>query len=280
MQPTAKTPRLMRTVRSQMMNDNRQQLRETFNQSADVYERIRPGYPDALVDDAISLSGIPERGRILEIGCATGKATGPFALRGYSMDCLDIGRDLAAVATTRYERFDNVRIVVSSFEDWEPNDHKYDLVIAATSFHWVDPMVAYVKSASVLEPTGALAVFTNTHVRKNEGFFARVQDVYRVCAPSMTSGASDALKASQEPVGPELFQEPVIRRYPHSIEYSADQYIEMLSTYSDHISLPVAERKALLRGIADSINREYSGTVLKHYEAVLTLRKIKPGFPR
>lgn len=49
------------------MND-REQLLETFNQSADIYDRIRPGYPDALSDDVISLSEIPEQGRILEIG--------------------------------------------------------------------------------------------------------------------------------------------------------------------------------------------------------------------
>lgn len=97
------------------MND-REQLLETFNQSADIYDRIRPGYPDALIDDVISLSEIPEQGRILEIGCATGKATEPFAFRGYSMNCLEIGRDLAAVATAKFSDCDSVRIIVSSFE--------------------------------------------------------------------------------------------------------------------------------------------------------------------
>lgn len=38
---------------------------------------------------------------------------------------------------------------MSSFEEWEPAEARYDLVIAATSFHWVDPAMAYVKSASV-----------------------------------------------------------------------------------------------------------------------------------
>jgi SAM-dependent methyltransferase len=84
------------------MNGSRDRLRETFNRSADVYDRIRPGYPDTLVDDVIRLSGIPDQGHILEIGCGTGKATEPFALRGYWMDCLDIGRDLAAVAATKF----------------------------------------------------------------------------------------------------------------------------------------------------------------------------------
>lgn len=258
-----------------MTNHSRERLREIFNQSADTYDQIRPGYPDTLIDDVVSLSGIPEQGRILEIGCGTGKATEPFALRGYTMDCLDIGSDLAAVAATKFRRFGKVRIVVSSFEDWEPNDRLYDLVIAATSFHWVDPKVAYVKSAVVLKSSGVLVVFSNTPVRKDKGFFARVQDVYRACAPSLANKALGPKMKQQEPAGLELFQEPIIRRYPWSTQYSTDQYIELLGTYSDHISLPDAEKTALLRGIADLIDKEFGGRVLKHYEAVLTLRKIR-----
>ncbi len=261
-------------LQSKMMNKNREQLRETFNRSADVYDRIRPGYPEALIEDVISLSQIPEQGRILEIGCGTGKATEAFADRGYSMDCLDIGGDLAAVAATKFERIQYVRVVVSSFEDWEPRNQVYDLVIAATSFHWVDPKVAYIKCAEVLKSTGALAVFSNTHIRKNEGFFARVQDVYDAHAPSMARGQSTKGKSRQNPVGQELFQDPVIRRYPWSMDYSAKEYIELLSTYSDHINLPDPQRKALIAGIADLINGEFGGKVQKHYESVLTLRTV------
>ena len=65
-----------------------------------------------------------------------------------------------------------------------------------------------------------------------------------------------------------------MRNYPWSVQYSAEQYIELLSTYSDHISLPDAERRALFGGIADLIREEYGGSVLKHYQAVLALRKM------
>ena len=191
-----------------MMNDNRQHLRKTFNQSADLYDRIRPGYPNALVDDVITLSGIPKQGRILEIGCATGKATELFASRGYSMDCLDIGADLAAVAATKFREFDNIQVVVNSFEDWESNDQAYDLIIAATSFHWVDPMVAYVKSAALLKSAGALAVFGNTHIRKSEGFAVRLTSFH---TPQIDTAIAQALDLPDFSVLRELLaQEPVV----------------------------------------------------------------------
>lgn len=250
-----------------------ERLRTTFNSSAEWYDRIRPGYPAALVDDVIRLSEIPAGGQILEIGCGTGKATEMFASRGYSMICLEIGIDLAAVAVQKLHRFSNIQIVVKSFEEWKSDGRVFDLVIAATSFHWIDPEIAYTKSASVLKPNGSLAVFSNTHINMNEGFFLRVQDIYRACAPSMISAATHMNGNEYEPAGTVLFGDPIVRSYQWAVEYNAKEYIDLLATYSDHISLPMAERKNLFSGIADLIDREYGGKVLKRYETVLRLRR-------
>jgi hypothetical protein len=50
--------------------------RSAFEEVADLYDEVRPGYPDELIADALSLSQIPADGRILEIGCDPGNATG------------------------------------------------------------------------------------------------------------------------------------------------------------------------------------------------------------
>jgi 2-polyprenyl-3-methyl-5-hydroxy-6-metoxy-1,4-benzoquinol methylase len=57
--------------------------RITFEEVAELYDQVRPSYPEELVDDALALSGIPAGGQILEIGCGPGNATIPFARRGY-----------------------------------------------------------------------------------------------------------------------------------------------------------------------------------------------------
>jgi ubiquinone/menaquinone biosynthesis C-methylase UbiE len=253
------------------------QRRETFNRSAEWYDRIRPGYPAALADAVLALSGIPAAGRILEIGCGTGKATELFASRGYEMVCLDIGADIAAVAAAKFRSSANVQIVVCSFEDWKSDGQPFDLVMAATSLHWVDPAIAYVKSATMLRPGGSLAVFSNEHIRQDEGFFQRVQDVYGEFAPSMARVPGNAEKPVGEPAGLALFSPAVERRYQWTIKYSAAEYVDLIGTYSDHIVLPEAQRLALFRGIADLIDREYAGKVLKHYETVLRLLKKRPS---
>lgn len=258
------------------MNSNRERYAKVFNPSADLYERVRPSYPKALIDDVISLSGLPKDGRVLEIGCGTGKATKLFAARGYALDCLDIGDDLAAIAAEKFRDLDNVHVSVSSFEDWDTCGVSYDLVFAAASFHWIDPRVRFTKSAAVLRETGALAVFTNKHVKKDEGFFARVEDVYRVHAPSMERIARERKKLWVEPVtGKNLFNEPIVRKHPWVAEYSAEDYVALLGTYSDHLSLPEDERSSLFAYIAELIQDEYAGVVRKHYEVLLTISSLK-----
>ena len=86
------------------------QRRETFDREADVYERIRPGYPEELFQDVIKLSKIPANGDILEIGCGTGQATLPFARRGYSIHCIELGENLAAIAKKNLAQYPNAKV--------------------------------------------------------------------------------------------------------------------------------------------------------------------------
>ena len=260
------------------MSSNRERTGNSFNLIAEEYDSVRSSYPSALVDDAISLTDLPMDGRILEIGCGTGKASELFAAKGYALECLDVGANLAAVAMKKLNGYKNVQVKVTSFEDWDSDRNLYDLVLAATSFHWIDPRIRFIKSASILKQTGALALFSNSHVRKSEGFFSRVQDVYRIHAPSMVRIAKERKKLWTEPViGEDLFDEPLCRKYPWVAEYRAEEYITLLGTYSDHISLPEDERSKLFEEITKLIQDEYAGVVQKHYEAVLILRTVKPN---
>jgi len=54
---------------------DRRRLRAIFDQVRELYDRARPGCPDALFDDLVAVLPGP---RLLEIGCGT---TGPGRLR-------------------------------------------------------------------------------------------------------------------------------------------------------------------------------------------------------
>lgn len=247
------------------------ELKTTFNTAPMLYEDVRPGYPEELIQDVLDLSGHNDCSRILEVGCGTGKATHPFAERGYELVCLDIGADLIAVAKEKLKAFPNVSFVEQAFEEWE-SDGRFDLIISATAFHWVDPKVRYLKASEALKSKGFLAVFSNQHVQKDEGFFAESQRLYdKYYAPLTPNRPTDVTNFP----GVEAFQDPIKRVYPWTQTYSSEQYIKLLGTYSDHIALPDKNKHLLFEGIANLIETKYDGQIIKHYEAVLDIRKKK-----
>src|SRR5436309_1542968 len=75
--------------------DAREPLRRTFDTAADLYDAARPSYPDELFEDVVELARLEPGARLLEIGCATGKATRPFLERGFPVVCVELGSRLA-----------------------------------------------------------------------------------------------------------------------------------------------------------------------------------------
>jgi SAM-dependent methyltransferase len=262
---------------------DRKRLAATFDASAAFYDDARPAYPAALFEDLVRLAEMPAGGRILEIGCGTGKATAPLARRGYRMLCLEPGANLVAVAREKLAEFPLVEVAGVSFEDWATEVGVFDLVMAATSIAWVDPAVRYAKSAAVLRPGGCLAIFWNAHVRLpgEDGFWEVVQDVYRAHAPHMVGAPPpvEELPAGVEPemVETGLFEEVAVRHYPWTEAYDTDRYLKLMGTFSNHIDLPDETRERLFADIAALVDREFGGRVVKHQVAVLQVARRAAG---
>ena len=260
---------------------SRRVLRATFNSAAREYDSIRPGYPEALIEDIITLSGIPETGKLLEIGCGTGQATLPFASRGYTILCLDIGSNMLALAKEKLKSYPAVSFRHTSFEDWPARLGAFDLVFSATAFHWVPPGIGFPKAALVLKPGGALAVFSNQHPRPFNGFFEEVQPIYHQYVPEWSDpterpSTMDEINAHARYIrGTGLFDPVTVRTYPWSQTYTAQEYLRLLNTYSGHLHLEEGRRRSLFQAIAGLIERRYNGQVERPYLAVLYLAKKK-----
>ncbi len=89
-----------------------------FGDVARLYERVRPSYPEALVDDVVELSGIDRGGRALEVGAGTGKATRLFAARGVQILAIDPSSQMAAVARRECAGYEGVTVEEHEFEDF------------------------------------------------------------------------------------------------------------------------------------------------------------------
>lgn len=257
------------------MRNDREYLAATFNDAADLYDDVRPGYPDAVIDGIIALSGIAPGGSILEIGAGTGKATLPFARRGYRILALEPGARLAAVARRNLAAYPNVRIQEQRFEDWSPDAVRPNLIVAATSFPWVDPAVRYTKSAENLGSGGCCAVVWHAHVLLpgQDQFFEDVQEAYNRYARHIARrpGSTEKLPNEVDPdfLATGAFEPVAVRHYPWTEVYDRNRYIRLLATFSDHIALPEDARTRLFDAIGALIDSRYSGRVVKHQVTVL-----------
>lgn len=250
--------------------------RTSFDRKAELYDAVRPSYPEALVDEALERSGIPGGGRIVEIGAGTGKATVLFARRGYAMIALEPGANLAKVLRKNLAPFPNARVEETTFEAWDGADGSFDLAISAQAFHWVDPEVRYLKTAAALRPGGALAVIRNETCGIAPAVQAELAAAYGRWFPSATwTPARDSVDTHRADVTAQigrsgLFGPVHAGTFPWTATYTTRQYLSLLDTHSDHAQLAPQVRGALYGAIADVLERNGGGIEVP-YVAVLLL---------
>jgi SAM-dependent methyltransferase len=256
----------------------RDRLRATFDEAAGLYQQARPDYPAALYDALTRAARIAPGDRLLEIGCATGKSTLPLARRGLAITCLEPGPELAAAARRNLAAFPAVRVVTTDFETWAaPPGERFDLVFAATSWHWIDPAAGFRRASELLRPGGRLAIWNQRHVFPDGGdpFFTEIQPVYDEIGEGLRPGEGyyrpgelpDELSAAIEASG--LFGDIVVEQFDWAVRYDAAGYLRLLDTFSGHIAMAPWQRDRLYGEIRRRLARRPDGQLRRHWGAIL-----------
>ncbi len=152
----------------------RKELADSFQDGAETYEQVRPGYPpeslgwllegtdpSTELDPELSNSG-PDAGAsprdVLDLGAGTGKYTALLLARGLNVVALDPSRDMLRQLQRRYP---GVRTILGTAERIDLPETCVDVVTAAQAWHWVDPLAASTEVSRVLRPGGVLGLVWN-----------------------------------------------------------------------------------------------------------------------
>lgn len=131
--------------------------RRRYDTSAEQYERHRPGYPAALVDWVVGVTGLRVPARVADIGCGTGIATRLFAERGFDVVGVDHNAAMLALAQragrASYVRAEAAASALAS--------GSVELVTAAQCFHWFEPQATLEEFRRILRPGGWCAALWN-----------------------------------------------------------------------------------------------------------------------
>jgi hypothetical protein len=195
-----------------------------------------------------------------------------------------LGRVRRAGSTARREGAEQSRRVSrrdsrAAVRDLAREAGAFDLVYAATAWHWVDPSIRYEKAHDLLRAGGHLAFWSALHACPEDfdPFFTEIQAVYDAIGESH-GGDWPPAPPEQEPDFADeiersgLFEDVRVRRYVWERRYSADEYIALLETFSGHISMEADKREHLYREIRTKLGTR---SLRRHWYAILHVARSK-----
>ena len=251
-------------------------LKHTFNEVASLYHEIRPSYPDELFSILIDVSNLQKDSIVLEIGPGTGQATKPLAQKGFHITAIELGPHLAEIMRQQLYDYKNIQIVTGAFEDTPLLPESFDLVFAATSFHWIEPAIKFSKSHAILKDKGHLAIIHTHHISDEKGdvFFNASQPIYdrydftdKHQKPKLPGNS--ALKASD--IDEQLFKLVHFQLFPVTVTYTARQFVRLLNTFSNHLAAPKEVQHGFYEEIETLIDSSFQGKIDKYFSMSLTV---------
>lgn len=257
----------------------RDEGRRLFGLDTAAYDRGRPGHAPEVYEVLGERCRLGAGTKVLEVGPGTGQATrrllelGADPLVGIEPD--------TALADLLRERFgERVEIRESTLEDAQ-FEGDFDLVVAASSFHWVDEDVGLARIHDSLRAGGWVALWWTAFGDGNR------TDPFRQATESLLEAlprgpsevkdrrpfAHDAENriAALERAG---FAEVLPRRIEWWHTWDTDGIRSLFGSFSQFLSLEPARRQELLDSIAVIAERDFGGRVTKPVvTALYTARK-------
>jgi hypothetical protein len=157
-----------------------------------------------------------------------------------------------------------IPVEMGTFESWDPAKRNFDLVVFGQSFHWVNPAIALPKIHSLVSTGGQLALMWNrlSPTDPTHGDFAEIYRDYMDPGSPLIDGSSigivetdgntDRLIASITASGFTVEE----HTYPRDDHYSAEHWLDLVFTYSNHLILAAEKASELRARLADRIGAQ------------------------
>jgi SAM-dependent methyltransferase len=252
----------------------REVLATSFDEDVANYDRARPRYPTELFERLERWCGMGAGTRVLEIGPGTGLATLPLLELGAEIVAVEPGHNMVAYLRRRVEGR-RCRVIESRFEDASV-DGAFDLAVAGTSFHWVEPVAGIEKLARLL-PCGAwLALFWNVHAHPgevDEAWHAALTGVARRFGADQPSDGPiypfdvDARTADITTGGHFEMVEHEIIGWTHI--HDAESMRALFASFSNWSTIAEPDRTTALDEVAALVDERFGGSITRTYSTAL-----------
>lgn len=238
-----------------------------FEQHAATYEEARPPYPEALWDRIAELGVLQAGRRAVDLGAGTGQASRGLLAAGLEVVAVEPGHRLA---TQLRQRYPSLRVQECTAEAADLPDASLDLVVAATSIHWMDLDLLLPKLHRALVPGGWFLVWRNVYgddAAEVTPFRRRVAEIVARRTQPSRAGLEAAARTEAELTDGDLFEMVSLDRFRWSVDLDERQIRLLFGSFSDWSAAEVEEVAAAVRDLG--------GTVTEHYGSwLIALRPV------
>jgi len=278
-----------------------------FNDVAEEYDRHRPAYPDALIDQACEVGGLGPDASVLEIGCGTGQLTRSLLARGLRVTAVEPGERLIARARDQLASAGEVEFVNRRLEEASLPSAHYSVVFSASAIHWVDPDVSWRTIAEALVDGGTLVLVSYFGLQEphSAGDQQALHAAMARAAPELAAGwpthrdldatlaGVDERRGNVSEVwawlgdyalarryAAELFEDVRVAAVPTRLEHTADTLNALLGTMSFSARLSPRQRDALHaenHALEQSLGRPIRSSTVA---CLVTARRVQRVFGR
>lgn len=231
-----------------------------FEAGADEYAAARPPYPPELWERLRTLGLLRTGARALDLGAGSGQASGPLLAAGMRVTAVEPGRRLATLLRGAHPA---AEVLVERAEDVEFAPSSFDLVVAATSVHWLDLATVLPKINTILRPHGRFAVWRNVFGDASAPvtpFRARVAEIVAARRTPARPGppAEDLAAMTEALTATGLFAVTDASTYRWTIELDAAAIGRLFRTFSDWSAEEVEQAATAVVDLGGSVTEHYS----------------------
>ena len=213
----------------------------SFDRAAAEYERGRPGYAEAALDEL----GLPSDAHVLDLAAGTGKLTRQLVPRFERVVAVEPLDGMRAVLE---EVVPDAEALRGTAEDIPLADGEVDAVFVGEAFHWFAGPVALAELARVLRPGGTLALLFNTHDDFEPPLPAEFWEAYEARALTKPSAQTIGSGIWREPF-PGPFEPLREARFPNPLTLDRDGLLAHIASWSSVAALPDEEGDALVEDL-------------------------------
>lgn len=250
-----------------------------YLETTEAYAKYRAPYVPQIID--LICEQLSPETQILEIGSGPGNATQHFVQRGHYLVCLEPNPKACEFATERFQNYPHIAIFNTTFEEWNCVPNSFDVVLATTSFHWLQPDTRCPAIAKILKPNGKLILLWNTVPQPDPEIFQYLLPIYEKYMPSFASFENIEVQEknleniSKTIIESGYFKNLELSQIIEDLSYSSEDYLKLLTTISPYIALEPEVRKAFFAELRTMLKQKKITTIPTQYICAAHIADVK-----